>query len=147
MGYNAYFKPMDKIEYFDFWNRHNPTGTKFIFTGKCYVDGKEIELNNALCEFMHIDFKFIAYFKHNNAICSCTERDFKWGIRKLISEPKIPVVMQKEPEFYWTDDMVTKTIWYVIIMLVAVIFKECIGIWIFATLIWYNSTFKKKKNK
>ena len=147
MGYNNYFKPSDKMNYFNFWNRQNETGTKFIFTGKCYVDGKEIELTNALCEFMHRDFKFIAYFKYNGMVCSCAEKDFIWGIRTLVIEPKITVATQKTQEFYWTDDMIIKTIWYVIIMLVAVIFKECIGIWIFATIVWYRSVFKNKEDK
>ena len=69
--------------------------------------------------------------------------DFEKSIVNIVvNENKMS--QEKKNEIYWTDGMVAKTIWYIVIMLVAIVFKERIGIWIFATIVWYMSTFKSK---
>lgn len=136
--------PDGKYYKFDYKHQFYDSGTKFIFNGKCLLNGKEVVLDHQVCEYLYTE-KLMRYFKCNGNIYTCRWEDFDWRICGIV-ENKIASPQQKqETEFYWTDDMVVKTIWYVIIMLIAVIFKDCIGIWIFATIVWYNSTFKKKK--
>lgn len=45
------------------------------------------------------------------------------------------------------DGMLIAWVWYIFIMLVAVIFKECIGIWIFASIVFFNYRNKKLKER
>lgn len=43
------------------------------------------------------------------------------------------------------DGMLIAWMWYIFIMLVSIIFKECIGVWIFASVVFFN--YRKKKLK
>ena len=46
-----------------------------------------------------------------------------------------------------TDGMILAWIWYILIMLVAVIFKDRIGIWALASIIFFNYRNKKLKER
>lgn len=138
-----YFNPNVKWHSFTYKKTPYSSGTKLIYDGKCYLNDKEIRLNNKIVTYLY-DQGNKRYFKDNNYIYTCLTWEFTDRIVKIIVDTS-PPQENKKTEIYWTDDMVSKTLWYIIIMLVAVIFKDCIGIWIFATIIWYNSTFKKKK--
>jgi hypothetical protein len=132
-----------KLGFFCWKNQPYYSGTTLVYKGKCFLEDKEIILNNEIVTFLYS--KQYAYFKDSNGVIyTCPSWNFTYGIVYIINDPNKPKPIEKEPEFYWTDEMVTKTLWYIIIMLVATIFKDAIFIWIFATIIWYNSVFKNK---
>lgn len=138
-----YFNPNAKWHSFTYKRTHYPSGTKVIYNGKCYLNDKEVILNNKIVTFLY-DQDDRTYFQDNVNTYTCLLWEFSNRIVQIVVDKKPEPVSQKT-EIYWTNDMVTKTLWYIIIMLAAVIFKDCIGIWILATIIWYNSTFKKNK--
>lgn len=141
--YNIYMNEHTKVATFSYKNKIYHNGTKILFNGKCLLNDKEVFLNNIIVSFMYSQGKY-RYVKDNNNIYMCPWLDFEKCIVKIVTdENKAPPVKAKE-EFYWTDSMVIKTIWYVIIMLAATIFHDRIGIWILATVVWYFSTFKNK---
>jgi hypothetical protein len=142
-GDDMYFNPNEKWYSFTYKNQLYSSGTKLIYNGKCYLNEHEIILNNQIVTYLY-DQNNKTYFQDNNKIYTCSPWDFTKRIAIIVTDIK-PAPVKQETEFYWTDGMVVKTIWYVIIMFVAVIFKDCIGIWIFATIVWYNSVFKNKK--
>ena len=127
---------------FNYKNTPYPSGTKVVYNGRCCLNENEITLNNHVVTFLY-DQGDKTYFKDNNNIYTCLLWEFSNHIVKIVVDKKPEPVVQKT-EIYWTNDMVAKTLWYIVIMVVAIIFKDCIGIWILATIIWYNSTFKKK---
>ena len=133
-----------KYYQFNYKDKFYNSGTKFIFNGKCFLNGKEVVLDNQVCEYLYTE-KLLRHFKCNGNIYTCKWEEFEWRIRGIVEDKIKQPQMQQETKFYWTDDMVTKTIWYIIIMFVATFFHDRIGIWILATIIWYTSTFKKKK--
>lgn len=136
--------PDRKLYYFNYKKKYYNSGTQFIFNGKCLLNGNEVVLNNQVCEYLYTE-KLLRYFKCNGNIYTCRWEEFEWKICGIIEDQIMQPQQKQEPVFYWTDDMVVKTIWYVIIMLLAIIFKDCIAIWIFATIIWYSSVFNNKK--
>lgn len=138
-----YFNPNEKWYSFTYKNQSYSSGTKLIYNGKCYLNECEVVLDNQIVTYLY-NQNNKTYFKDNSITYTCLPWEFTKRIVKIVVDTK-PVSAKEETEFYWTNDMVVKTIWYVIIMLAAVIFKDCIGIWILATIVWYNSTFKKKK--
>ena len=141
--YNVYMNEHTKVGTFSYKNKWYHCGTKILFNGKCILNGKEVFLNNTIVNFMYSQGQY-RYVKDDNNIYMCPRLDFEKCIVKIVvDENKAPPAQEKE-EFYWTDSMVTKTIWYVIIMLLATIFYDRIGIWIIATIVWYFSTFKNK---
>ena len=122
-----------------------PTGTKLIYNGKCNLNECEIVLNNQIVTYLYRENGKV-YIQDDNKIYTCPSWEFEKRIVKIVMETKVmPMPVKQETEFYWTNDMVAKTLWYIIIMLVAVIFNDCIGIWILATIVWYNSIFKDRK--
>lgn len=130
---------------FYYKNQLYKSGTKLIYNGECYLNGCKTALSNQVVTYMYHQYGQ-ANFLYNNNIYTCPSCEFSKRIVKIGVDIKpTPSPIQQETEFYWTDAMVTKTIWYVIIMLVAVIFNDCIGIWILATIVWYNSVFNNKK--
>jgi hypothetical protein len=143
-GEDMYF-PNSDGKYYKFYyrNKFYEAGTKFIYNGSCLSDGKEVFLNNQVCEYLYVE-NLTTYFKCNENIYTCKWEEFKWHICGIIEEKIEPPPIMQETVFYWTDEMVTKTIWYIVIMLAATIFYDRIGIWILATIVWYISTFKKK---
>jgi len=141
--YNMYMSQNTKLKSFVYNKKVYQSGTNFIYNGKCILDKKEIYLSNAVVTYMYHCGQY-QYFKDDNNVYVCIWQDFENNIVQIVTEEnKAPPVKAKE-EFYWTDSMVAKTIWYVIIMLVATVFHARIGIWILATVIWYFSTFKNK---
>lgn len=141
--YNIYMNEHTKIGTFSYKNKCYHNGTKILFNGKCILNGNEVFLNNVIVSFMYSQGKY-KYIKYNNNVYMCPWQSFEKSIVKIVTdENKAPPVKAKE-EFYWTDSMIAKTIWYVLIMLIATIFHERIGIWILATVVWYFSTFKNK---
>ena len=136
MYYNRYNISDIKFTCFTYNKKSYPAGTKFIYNGKCISNGEVTILNNEAVSFMY-GYKSNQYFQNESNIYMCPDNEFINNIVKIgVESPK--------QEFYWTDSMVVKTIWYIIVMLFAIIFKERIGIWIFATIVWYCSVFKKK---
>lgn len=154
-----YFNPNAKWYSFTYKNTPYSSGTKLIYNGKCYLNEHEVVLNNRIVTYLY-DQNNKTYFQDNDKIYTCLpweftkrivniivgekqEAEFCWTNNMIVGEKQ--TLAKQETEFYWTNDMVVKTLWYIVIMLVAIIFKDCIGIWILATIIWYNSTFKKEK--
>lgn len=138
-----YYNPNAKWCSFTYKDKPYSSGTKLIYNGKCYLNESEVILNNQIVTYLY-NQNGKTYIKDGDKTYTCPSWEFTYKIVKIIVDANQPPVIQKT-EFYWTDDMVSKTLWYIIIMLVAVIFKDCIGIWIFATIVWYNSVFKNKK--
>jgi hypothetical protein len=136
-------EPKKRLYNFSYNGKFYGAGTKFIFNGRCLLNGREVFLDNQICEYLYTEC-LLRHFKHNENICTCRWEDFDWRIRGVVEDKVEQPTVQQKTEIYWTDDMVVKTIWYVMIMLVATIFYERVGIWIFATIVWYISTFKKK---
>ena len=137
-----YFGSNQKWYSFTYKNTPYPSGTKLIYNGRCHLNEVEIMLDNKIVVYLY-NQNNKTYFTDNNNTYTCPPWEFTKRIVKIVIEPK-PVPINQKTEIYWTDDMVVKTLWYIVIMIAAVIFKDCIGIWIFATIVWYNSTFKNK---
>ena len=131
MNYTSYVFHYDKNSY--------QSGTKFTYCGKCILNGKEITLNNAEVTWLY-DRGTYDYFSYNGEMYKCPSCDFKNGIVRAINKNET-----KHTSMIWTDNMVSKTFWYILIMLVAFIFKERIGIWVIATIVWCSSMFKNKE--
>ena len=140
-----YFNQNEKWNSFTYKNKSYPSGTNVVYSGKCYINECEIVLHNQIVTFLYTQYNK-AFFNNGNTLLSCPSWEFSNKIVKII-EPNIKTTetAQQESVFYWTDDMVVKTIWYVIIMLAAVICYGRIFIWLIATIVWYNSVFQKKK--
>lgn len=134
-----------KLVNFVYKNHSYPSGTKLIYNGHCYLNNMEIYINNEIVTWLSNESDGVHLLK-DGATYICPSWEFEKRIVKIIDDnSKIQASDNKKTEIYWTDDMVAKTLWYIIVMLVAIIFKDCIGIWILATIVWYNSTFKNKK--
>ena len=108
---------------------------KIIIDGKPFVaDSNETILSVARKN--GVEIPTLCFLKNLNEPASCricvVEVE---GARNLVTACSTKI----------KDGMVVKTIWYVIIMLTAIIFNDSIGIWILATIVWYNSVFNKKK--
>ena len=131
-----------KIGCFTYNNKVYQSNTKILYNGICICNQNAIIINNKIVSFMYYDGQYI-YFKDDNSVYKCTLTDFNKNIVQIVSdENKAPP--KTNNEIYWTDSMVSKTIWYILVMIVATLFHERIGIWIFSTIVWYLSTFKKK---
>ena len=136
-----YFDPNVKHYSFLYKKQSYPSGTRLIFNGKCYLNGREVTLNNKEVTWLY-NQKSYSYF--TDGIETYTS-DRWYFVDKVVNiVENIPVASQIEEKsvFYWTDEMIIKTMWYVVIMAVGTLFYARIFIWIFATIIWYNSTFK-----
>jgi len=131
-----------KILGFAYKNKVYNSKTKVLYNGKCILNEKEIVLNNAVVNYMYSDGRH-EYFRDDNNIYMCHLGNFTKNIVSIVIDENKNLPIKTTEEFYWTDEMVMKTIWYIIIMLLAIIFNERILIWIFATIVWYSSTFKK----
>ena len=117
------------------------SGTKLLFNGSCYINNEEINFNNEVVTWLYAQ-NGDEHLLYNGAVYTCPSWGFKNKIIKIVYDT--PTVIQSEnpkKEVYWTDSMVAKTLWYIVIMLAATIFKDRIVIWIFATIIWFTSTF------
>ena len=145
-----YHDPSIKTYNFLYKNTTYLSGTKLIYDGKCFLNNRLVILNNVMVTWLYYQYGNY-HFEYNNQIYTCPTWEFNYRIVKII-----PVITKetnysnqthtkKKKEIYWTEDMVAKTIWYILIMLVGVIFHARIYIWVFATIIWYISTFKNKK--
>ncbi len=131
-----------KVGCFTYNNKVYQAGTKVAYSGPCILNNNRIIVNNLLVSFMYYDGGYV-YCQNGDDIYKFLNNEFEKNIVRIVTDyNKAPPVAKEE--FYWTDDMVTNTIWYVIIMLVGTIFYDRIAIWIIATIIWYFSTFKKK---
>lgn len=139
------YVPSNTVNYsFIYKKQSYPSGTNIVFNGKCFLEENEVILNNATVKWLY-SIGCDEYFVDNENIYTCKSWDFRTRIVKIIAiNNKQPIVKMKK-EIVWTDDMVTKTLWYIVIMLVAIIFNDRVLIWIFATLIWYGITFKNTK--
>ena len=134
------------IYYFYYKTKLYQKGTRLVFTGHCSYKDKEIYLENVAVTYK-LSFESNAFFyDDNNNIYMCNKYIFENCIVRIIEDENKSETSKNEVsnEFYWTDDSVASTLWYILIMLFATIFNERIFIWIFTTFIWYNSTFKKK---
>lgn len=146
-----YFNPNTKWNYFTYKKETYLSGTNLIYNGECLLNEKVIMLNNVPVIWLYSQ-NGKDYFTNNGLIYTCPSWELNYRIVRIV--PKVIIeetktenrqyITKQNNEIYWTESMVTKTLWYIIIMLVAVFFNERIGIWIFATILWYTSTFKKK---
>jgi hypothetical protein len=142
-----YFNPNTKWNYFTYKKETYLSGTNLIYNGECFLNEKVIMLNNVPVTWLYSQ-NGRDYFTSNGLIYACQSWELNYRIVKIISTTSLienrQCVTKQKGEFYWTEDMVTKTFWYIAIMIAGVFFHARIGIWIFATIIWYVSTFKKK---
>jgi hypothetical protein len=131
-----------------------------------FIDNEELMFINRVCAG---GYQNSIYFIYNNKYYYCEEIDFLNGIvaigttyeskkhlpqkEKVLAKAKKDekyappnkeyyIPSTKEKKIIWDDWMVAKTIWYIIVMLAAVIFNDRIGIWIIATWIWWSTTIK-----
>lgn len=133
-----------KLTSFVYKNDTHPSGTKLIYNGRCFINGKETELKNKIVTWLY-NKDYDVYFSTNEVVYTCPCWEFKNHIVKIINDkPHTFNNSKQKTEIYWTNDMVAKTLWYIVVMLAAVIFYDRIAIWIIATIVWYTSTFKKK---
>lgn len=135
-----------RCDYFTYKNDVYYSGTQIMYNGKCNINDYETTSHNQVVTWLYCE-NGKHYFTHNNIIYTCPTWELKSKIVKIVYNPKEQVNMQtksQKTEIYWTNDMVTKTLWYIVVMLAATMFYDRIGIWILATIIWFNSTFKKK---
>ena len=129
---------------FVYQNQIYNSGTKLLYNGNCYVDNQEINLNNQVVTWLYAQ-NGDEYLSFNGAIYTCPSWKFKNQIVKIVDDTTTIIKSgNQKTEIYWTDSMVAKTLWYIIIMLAAVIFNGRVVIWILATIIWFTSTFNNK---
>ena len=105
------------------------------------LEGKDVVLNNKEVTWLYSQ-KSYSYFKDDINTYMHDRWLFEDKIVRIIKDVQVTTQIEEKQTFYWTDDMVTKTIWYVFIMIVGTLFYARIAIWIIATIIWYCSTFK-----
>lgn len=117
------------------------SGTKFIYKGKCMIDGKTIYLDKKICVFLFHQKYY--YFEVDGKVAHC-DRLNHYNVYGILP-PDNKNQMQEKREFYWTDDIVINTIWYIIAMLISTLFRDRIGLWLLITWIYYDATFRKKK--
>lgn len=131
-----------KVGCFTYNNKVYQAGTQIVYSGPCIVNNNKLIVNNLIVSFMYYDGVYV-YCQNEDNIYKFLNNEFRKNIIAIITDyNKAPP--NTSSEIYWTDDMVAKTIWYIIIMLIGAIFYDRIAIWIFATIVWYFSTFKKK---
>lgn len=137
-----------RLGFFEYNNNNYPSGTKVLYNGVGFLNDKEILLSNVVVEFLYQESGWC--FKYNNNIYRCKDYNYEKYIVKIIYDKQNDMVQRSEvnkhtaKEVVWTDGMVTATLWYVFIMLFGTIFYARIGIWIFATIIWWNYIQKNK---
>ena len=127
--------------YFPYKKNYYPKGTEFIYDGECELNGEKVYIHNQKCTFIHCINGNIVCFQTGNNTYQADLFYCSNNVKQILShmEP------QPKQEFYFTDDMVIKTVWYVFLMLIATLFHERIGLWIFLTLVYVTSTFLKRK--
>jgi hypothetical protein len=133
-----------KLTCFSYNKKVYPAGTKLVYNGACILNKQNIYLTNTIVTFLYSNGGN-SYFKDDNNIYMCNWKMFEHNIVQIITDENKANLKETKDEFYWTDVDVTKTLWYILIMLFAIILHDCIGIWILATIIWYRSVFCKKK--
>jgi hypothetical protein len=145
--YNKYFNEDTKLAFFVYKKKVYDSGTKFIFTGPCILNEKEVFLSQAVMTYMYGKGSYEYFKDDDNNIYMCNLSSFKNYIIDIVKEKEEGNISPQttQTEFYWTDGDVVKTLWYIIIMLFATIFHERVGIWILATAVWGCSIFNKKK--
>lgn len=143
--YNKYFNENTKLNFFIYKDKSYPSGTKLIFTGYCILNQEKVFLSKKVLTFLYCKGSYDYLKDDNNNIYLCQLLDFEMFIRDVIHHEEKSDVKQENTEFYWTDEDVAKTLWYIAIMLFATIFNDNVGIWIFATIVWGYSVFGKKK--
>lgn len=128
---------------YNFWykNKQYHSGTEFIYSGYCQLNGKEVMLKRQRCIYLYCENYQTVYFRSNANIYTDDAFYFSYGIEQIIP---VENSVTNEQLYYFTDDMFVNTIWYIVVMLVATIFNDRIAIWIFATTIYYLTTFHKK---
>lgn len=139
-----YFNPNNKWHSFTYKNQSYVSGTRVVYNGKCYLNECEVELNDKTVTFLYTQHNK-TFFNDGDILLTCPSWEFSNRIITIIDPNSKTRSIQKENEFYWTDDMVIKTIWYVLIMLAAVVCNGRIFIWILSTMVWYDSVFNNKK--
>ena len=135
--------PNSRYEGFLYKKISYASGTRVLFNGSCFLDDAEIVLTNQIATYMYTE-KTKVYFRCNDLTYYCDMLDFEQRIVRIIVE-ECGHRLGQETYIHWTDAMVTKTLWYIVVMLLAIIFNDRIGIWVFATMVWYISTFKSQK--
>lgn len=134
----------------------------FIYNGKRYLAGTLIYVkwvNHLTCTLCKTLATFCSYNPDNKTYIfeidgykyTYSEKDFYdilCGIygetsSNLISYPRIKqLTFEKELAI---NGLLIAWIWYIFIMAVAIIFKDCIGIWIIASIVFF--TYRNKKLK
>lgn len=92
------------------------------------------------------------YFDIYGKLCSYTEERFKIIFRNIYTPNKINdnKLQQTEKAYSFSDElnidgMFIAWIWYIFIMVVAIIFYDRIGIWILASIVFFNYRSNKLK--
>lgn len=150
-------------EFFKFNGNTYKRGTKVKFTGRIEKAPRiEIDLVEEEIIFLFTkrlyQFVWSTYVEYKDVVYWLKDSDFIDGIVavgvqednnknpnvKQIDSTKeyYTVYEEKQKEIIWDDWMVAKTLWYIVIMLFATIFYGRVGIWILATVIWWNTTIK-----
>ena len=135
----------------------------FLCNGHKYDTGTMIrvkQFNYITGKLNEIDAKFISYnlennkyeLEINNATKQYSKNDFDRVFCGIIGENNNkhhpPQLTQKKPTFQEEleiDGLLFAWMWYVFIMAIATIFYDRIGIWIFASVIFFNYRNKKLK--
>ena len=114
-----------KTDFLYYNKKYYPIGTEFIYDGKCELNGEKVILNNQKCKFLYCFNGYYCCFQSGENIYKTDLFKYRDCIKQiLLPEPK-----KKKSEFYFTDEMVISTIWYIIIMFAGVFFKDRIGLW------------------
>ena len=128
-----------KLGYFVYNNKTYNAGTEFIYSGECEANGQKTFLSNQHCKFLYSQDK--SYFQVGDTICSCHTFNFTQNLVSVIEY----VQPQEKQKFYFTDDEIIKTVWYILLMLVATLFQDRVGLWILLTIIYITTTFCNRK--
>lgn len=138
-----------KQEYFVYKGKRYNKGDIIIVEEFCYYSCK---LHKTKAEFLYYDAEEKKYaLKVYNNVVIHDEDHFNMifcGAYEPVIKNKANVTEPKQLTFkdeLNIDGLFLAWLWYVFIMLVAVIFKDCIGIWILASVVFFNYRNKKLK--
>ena len=140
---------MALIQYFEFKGVKYGVGT--IVKVPITLDLRWLPKEKIMTEAKFVGGGHFQFSKYTGSIFLCEERGLSGKYEEYIEiikpvyyqepePPKPPNIFFRTKSGSWDahNQVVVGFIWYVIVMLVAVIFKNCISIWCLATLIYFS---------
>ena len=134
------------------------------YQGKCYDVGTVLSFRTSSASWASILTGRIEWISHNGFYVRLTDGkgwrlSKMWGLENTIVEIIVPVYYEEPSVEYRRgirggpcppeDDIFVGWVWYIVIMVVGIIFKDRLMIWVFATaafFLWKNGFFNGGNN-